>query len=122
MLRAGGLVVMIPRLQRGDRRFNSAPAHFHMVNKMFKKKKEEKKTQDFISNPAGDICPVCGSKGRPLFDDYLECTGCSHIFAKGKGHLEKKQNICPACGSAEYSPLFGDEVECKKCGYVYKSR
>jgi len=87
-----------------------------------KNKKEEKTILQSPPDPAGDVCPLCSSKSRPLFDDYLECTGCKHIFIKGKGYLEKKQNICPVCGSTEQSPLFGDEVECKKCGHVYKSR
>ena len=103
--------------------FRSIPMSRKRMIKMFREKKKEEKTvfQD-APDPAEDACPLCGSKGRPLFDEYLECINCRHIFVKGKGHLEKKQNICPACGSTEYSPLFGDEVECKKCGYVYKSR
>ena len=38
---------------------------------------------------------------------YLECTGCKHIYVKGK---LKKQGICPECKSTEYITLSGDEA------------
>lgn len=91
----------------------------HQGYTMKQKRKPTKKPEsyeEFVSK-LGDCCPLCGAGALPLFDDYLECTKCKHIFTRaGKAATAK----CPGCGSPNYHLLFGKEVECRDCGHVYE--
>ncbi|MEW6069832.1 MAG: hypothetical protein AB1485_04385 [Candidatus Thermoplasmatota archaeon] len=89
-----------------------------------RKKRERKETfEEFVAHHGNKSCPLCGSGDlKPLYNDYLECSQCKHIFSKprGKEYLEKPQNACPLCGSTEYNILFEDTVECKNCKWTYR--
>ena len=64
-----------------------------------------------------NLCPKCNSKCEHIFSNYLECTGCKHIF------LAQEINIpigCPNCKYNEFIPLFDNVVECKKCKHMFE--
>jgi ribosomal protein L37AE/L43A len=91
-----------------------------------RRKQSQKETfEEFASQRSDRSCPLCGSTDlKPLFDDYLECSQCKHIFSKPKGreYLEKPLSACPLCGSKDYNILFEDNVECKNCKWMYRLR
>ncbi|MDI6707679.1 MAG: hypothetical protein QMD21_05210 [Candidatus Thermoplasmatota archaeon] len=92
---------------------------------MWPRKKQSTKEmfEDFVAQYSGKACPLCGSSDlKPLYNDYVECSQCKHIFSKPKGreYLEKAQSLCPLCGSKDYEILFENNVECKNCKWVYR--
>lgn len=96
---------------------------FRLIRK--KQSSESKETfEEFVSKRSADACPLCNSMNlKILFDDYVECGQCKHIFTKAEQEpveADKPLTSCPVCGIKDYNILFEDSVECKNCKHIYK--
>ncbi|MGE4212174.1 MAG: hypothetical protein AB7E75_02280 [Candidatus Methanomethylophilaceae archaeon] len=103
-----------------------------------RKKVPEKKPEEYIPRPPerSVFCPRCGKEVTEIcfviWDRYLHCTGCDHVFQAGEHTSKSKGVLCPYCRekvtapSARVETGFGHSVAdmhyCNGCGRLFHIR